>query len=66
MLQRALDLLKGSFWKLDLSRIVLSQLELDFLRIFFDISFDNGIDEWTFEEKTFLILRKKPKYLSIN
>jgi len=62
-MERVINLLKGSYWRLDLSRIKLTSLELDFLSNFFDMSFENVIDDFSFEDKNFLILKKKFKYL---
>ena len=64
MMERIRDLLKGSFWKLDLSRVKLSAVEMDFLSNFFDVSVDRVVDALTVEERAYLVLRKKQKYLS--
>jgi len=64
MIERVMDLLKGSYWKLDLSRVRFTNLELDFLREFFEISFDRVVDDLTSEERAFLVLKKKVKYLT--
>ena len=65
MMGRINELLKGSYWRLDLSKVSLSSIELDFLRLFFDIEFENIVDDWSFENKNFLILKKKSKYLPL-
>jgi len=62
MVGRIIELLKGSFWIIDANK--LSELELDFLKEFFDIKIDYVINDMTFEEKSFLILRKKSKFIS--
>ena len=62
-MEKVRNLLKGSFWKIDLSRVRLSSVELDFLSCFFDISFDRVIDDMTEEERSFLILKKKTKFI---
>jgi hypothetical protein len=64
MMGRVYDLLKGSFWKLDLSRVQLSRLELDFLKVFFDITVDHVVNDWSIEERSYLVLKKKQKYIS--
>jgi len=64
MMERALDLLKGSYWKIDVARFKLSQAELDFLSIFFNIETIEEIDDLTDDLTKYLILRKKNKYLS--
>jgi hypothetical protein len=64
MLERVCELLKGSFWKLDLSRVKLSRLELDFLSNFFDVLFEREVDDLTVEERAYLVLRKKQKFIS--
>jgi len=63
-MERIRNLLKGSFWKIDLARVKLSAVELDFLSNFFDISCDRFIDDLTEEEHIYLILKKKVKYLN--
>jgi len=64
MMQMVKELLRGSFWRLDLSRVVLSKMELDFLSQFFTIEVNSIIDDLTFEERNYLILTKKPKYMN--
>jgi hypothetical protein len=66
MMQRVLELLKGNFWVIDLNRLNLSDIELKFLSNFFNIEFDKFIDEFNFQEREFLILKKKTKFLSIH
>ena len=61
-MDKVLDLLKGSYWMLDLSKIKLKEFEIDFLKIFFDIKVDHVIDDM--KERSFLILRKKSKFIS--
>jgi hypothetical protein len=63
-MEKIRDLLKGSFWKVDLSKFCLSSVELDFLSNFFDVSFERFIDDMTAEEKAFLILEKKTKFIN--
>jgi hypothetical protein len=63
-MERVKELLKGSFWKLDLSRVCLSKAEIDFLKVFFNVVLDQFIDDLTCEEKNFLILIKKEKFIS--
>lgn len=63
MKERIRNLLRGSFWKIDISKVHLEQDEVDFLSYFFDISFDRVIDEWTSEERSFLVLCKKGKFI---
>jgi len=64
MIERVMDLLKGSYWKLDLSRVRFTNLELDFLKEFFNVSVERVIDDLTIEERSFLVLKKKQKYLT--
>jgi len=64
MMQRALELLRGSFWRIDLSRVKLSRLEVEFLKAFFDVTVDRMVDDLTAEERSYLVLKKKAKYLS--
>ena len=64
MMQMVKELLRGSFWRLDLSKVSLSRLELEFLSNFFNITYDKEIDDFSMEEKRYLILRKKQKYIS--
>jgi len=63
-MERVMELLRDCFWKIDLARFKLSKIELDYLSIFFDITFDKIIDEFTMQEKSYLILKKKPKFIS--
>jgi len=58
------ELLKGNFWMIDLSKFNLTKTELEFLRAFFNLAFDQFIDEITFREKNLLILTKKEKFIS--
>jgi hypothetical protein len=58
------DLLRGNFWMIDLSRVYLSQTEIDFLKIFFDCVIDRMLDDLTCQERVFLILTKKEKSIS--
>ena len=62
-MEKVRNLLKGSFWKIDVSRVRLSAVELDFLSCFFNVSFDRVIDDMTEEERAFLILKKKTKFI---
>lgn len=64
MMEKVRGLLKGSFWKIDVSRVRLSSNEIDFLSYFFDISIDQIVDDMTGQERSFLILTKKPKFVS--
>jgi hypothetical protein len=64
MLQKVMDLLKGSYWKLDLSRVKLSEIEVDFLKAFFDVTVERLIDDLTGQEFSYLVLRKKFKFIS--
>ena len=63
MMERVRNLLKGNFWKIDVSRVRLSSVGLDFLSCFFNISFDRFIDDLTEEERAFIVLEKKPKFI---
>jgi len=64
MLERVHELLKGSFWMLDLSRVKLSRLELDFLKVFFDVAVDRLVDDLNYQERSFIVLKKKSKFIS--
>jgi hypothetical protein len=64
-MERVRDLLRSNYWIIDLNKINLSDIELDFLSNFFNIEFDKFIDEFNFQEREFLILKKKTKFLSI-
>ena len=63
-MERVYELLRGSYWKLDLSCVRFTNLELDFLKEFFDITVDRVVDDLSIEERAYLVLRKKQKYLS--
>ena len=63
-MEKVRELLKGSFWKLDLSKVKLSSLEIDFLSIFYDVLFEQVVDDMTGQEQSFLVLKKKQKFLS--
>jgi hypothetical protein len=65
-MERVRNLLKGNFWKIDLVRFHLTSVELDFLSNFYDVSFDEFIDDLTGEERAFIILQKKQKYINVN
>jgi len=65
-MERVRDLLRSNYWIIDLNKINLSDIELDFLSNFFNIEFDKFIDEFNFQEREFLILKKKTKFLSIH
>ena len=62
-MEKVRNLLKGSFWKIDLSRVRFTNLELEFLSCFFDISCDYVVDDMTEEERAFVVLRKKQKFI---
>jgi len=62
-MEKVRDLLKGNFWILDLSKVRFGSVELDFLSYFFDISCDHVVDDLSEEERAFLILQKKTKYI---
>jgi len=62
-MEKIKNLLTGNYWIIPQNYLSLSQIELDFLRYFFDISFDVIFDEFSFEEKRFIILKKKAKFL---
>jgi hypothetical protein len=62
-MEKILDLLSGNYWIIDLQKCNLTQFELDFLSIFFEINFDKFIDEITLKERNFIILKKKSKFL---
>ncbi len=64
-MQRVWNLLKDWYWKIDLGKVNLSDVELDFLRVFFDMNKVTEIDEFSLEERCFLILKKKSKYLPL-
>jgi len=63
-MEKVRNLLKGNFWILDLSRVRLSSMELDFLSCFFDVSFDHVVDDLSEEERAFIILQKKTKFIN--
>ncbi len=63
-MDRIMGLLRGSFWKIDLGRFKLSQMEVDFLKEFFDIKVDKVVDDILIEEKVYLILQKKNKFIT--
>jgi hypothetical protein len=63
-MEKIRDLLKGNFWILDLARVRLSPNEIDFLSNFYDVIFDQIVDDMTGQERPFLILTKKPKFVS--
>jgi len=63
MMEKVRDLLKGSYWKLDLSRVKLSRVEVEFLSNFFDITVDRLVDDLTVEERAYLVLKKKAKFI---
>jgi hypothetical protein len=66
MMQRVYELLKGNYWVIDISKMKLLELELNFLENFFTIEREVYFDEkQDFQEKVYLILKKKPKFLSI-
>jgi len=62
-MERVINLLKGSYWMIDVARMSLSNVELNFLKVFFDVEIDSFIDDFSLEERKFLILRKKAKYI---
>jgi hypothetical protein len=62
-MDKVLNLLQGNFWIVNLERCKLSQFEIDFLKIFFDIKLDIIVDDNDFKERKFLILKKKSKFL---
>ena len=62
-MEKVRNLLKGSFWKIDLSEVRLSSVEIDFLSYFFDISCDYVVDDLSEEERAFVVLRKKQKFI---
>ena len=62
MMEKIKDLLRGNFWIIDVSKINLSNIELNFLSYFFDVYYDTFFDEIDNEEKKFLILKKKFKF----
>jgi len=67
MMQKVYELLRGNYWILDLTRINLTDLEIDFLSDFFNVKYEVIFDEKSnFEEKKFLILVKKPKFLTLH
>jgi len=64
MIDKVCELLKGNYWFIDLEKVNLSTIELDFLSIFFNIQHEIFFDEKeNFKEKNFLILEKKNKFL---
>jgi len=67
MMQRVYELLKGNYWVIDISKMKLSELELNFLGNFFTIGREVYFDEFNnFQEREFLILIKKPKFLTFH
>jgi len=67
MMEKIKDLLRGNFWIIDVSKINLSDIEIDFLSDFFNVKYEVIFDEKSnFEEKKFLILVKKPKFLTLH
>ena len=65
-MERISDLLRGNYWMLDLTRISLTDLEIDFLSHFFTIKREIYFDELNNFEREFLILIKKPKFLTLH
>jgi hypothetical protein len=66
-MERVLELLKGNYWLIDLNKFKLSYCEIDFLSQFFDIISEIVFDEKNnFQERNFLILKKKHKFLGIH
>lgn len=63
MMEKIRDLLKGNFWILDLARVRLSPNEIDFLSNFYDVIFDQIVDDMTGQERAYMILEKKTKFI---
>ena len=66
MMERVKNLLKGNYWIIDISKMKLSELELNFLGNFFIIGKEIYLDELNNFEREFLILIKKPKFLTFH
>ena len=66
MMERVKNLLKGNYWIIDISKMKLSELELNFLGNFFIIGKEIYFDELNNFEREFLILIKKPKFLTLH
>jgi hypothetical protein len=63
-MERVVNLLRGNYWVIDLQKFKVSDLELNFLSYFFDIKFDKFMfDELNLQEKVYLILKKKEKFI---
>jgi len=65
-MDKVLGLLNGNYWVINLDKWQPSQMELIFLKNFFEIYLDKFIDETSLKERNFLILRKKPKFQPIH
>jgi hypothetical protein len=63
MMERVKELLRGNYWIIDASKNELTKPELNFLSYFFHIHYDIFFDEISNEEKIFLILKKKDKFI---
>ena len=66
MMERVKELLRGNYWIIDISKMKLSELELNFLGNFFIIGKEIYLDELNNFEREFLILIKKPKFLTLH